>query len=44
MYDFEDVMYLVVGIWIIIVLFITCPIWFLPVAIYKRIKGCKQCE
>lgn len=35
----EDILSFVVGLWIIIILFITCPIWFLPVAIYYGVKG-----
>jgi hypothetical protein len=39
MNDFEDVVHFIIGIWLFIILVVTCPIWFLPVAIYKVIKG-----
>ncbi len=38
MIDFEDFLIYILGIWIAIILFITCPLWFIPYTIYARLK------
>lgn len=35
----EEVIYYVIGLWVSIILFITCPLWGIPYILYKRIKN-----
>lgn len=39
MMDFEDVLIYILGIWGVIILFITCPLWGIPYIIYTKLKG-----
>lgn len=38
MMDFEDLIIAIIGIWISIILFLTCPLWVIPYTIYARLK------
>lgn len=37
-----DIFDCVVGLWVVIFLFITCPLWGIPYVIYNRIKNKKR--
>lgn len=39
MMDFEDFLIYILGIWIAIILFITCPLWAIPYIVYRKLKG-----
>ncbi len=35
----DEIFDYVIGIWVAIILFITCPIWGLPYVVYHRLKN-----
>jgi hypothetical protein len=42
MNDIKEALYLAIGIWGIIILFLTAPLWLLPYVIYRVIKNSEE--
>ena len=40
--DFAEGLLHIVGIWVLIVLFLTCPLWGIPFVIYEMIKATRK--
>lgn len=42
MYDLEDVFYSILSLWLVVVMFLTAPLWGIPYLVYKAIKSRKE--
>ena len=39
MIKFEDIADVICGLWIVVILFLTFPLWVIPYIVYNRIKN-----